>query len=177
MAFDSYISGYIVGRGGRFSEETSKINQQALKDFPFDEKFPFRNMFWCDSSIYPNPIIGFTGSYKHYIEENWSEWLWKFSQFLSTLEARDAYVNLDCVRGNFRWRLQPQLGRYAVELQSPDTPEWPESIRGQIWGIVEAPEDDFTLNPRRDDNRGTFINPDTGKFEEIVWDKFVERWT
>ncbi len=128
MGHQSCISGYILQRDDRRSIEH---NRGAVAAYPFDEVFPFTNIFWFDSPAdYFFPLIGLTGSYKQ-VEEFWSEWLWKFSQLLSRLEALEAYVNLDCVGGEFRWKLKA----WSVHQELP----LPPSLVGERWGITKAP--------------------------------------
>lgn len=139
MGHQSIVSGYILEKSANREQ-----NRTAIAHFTFDEKYPFSNIFWNDSPAnFDTYIIGFTGSYRQ-IEDDWNEWLWKFSQFLSTLEALNAVVNLDCHLGCFRWKLQP-FSRHQWMSRPPQIQRLPETFRGEPWGIYEAPDNDFTL--------------------------------
>lgn len=169
MGHISLVNGYIqlrnTGRhydGVRPYREQQQLGLQdamnTIAEFNFDEIYPFTNIFWGGSpSQYSLPVIIFGGSYKQ-IEENWNEWLWKFSQMLSSLEATEANVSLDCMLGNYAWQLHPHCWRCDSTLLT--------KLNGQQWGITKAPEDDFSIDlpgrPRYDSNS--------------QWDKFVERW-
>lgn len=174
MGMDSFVNGYIVGAGGRHGDEANVVNRQALSVFTFDEKFPFTNIFWPDSpACYGNrPVIAFAGCYKQ-IEEAWAEWMWKFSQLLSTLEAVDARVHLDCVRGYFSWRLQPKSVYLAYQLKQ----SYPATLHGESWGVVEAPDPDPLLNPHPGDNTRTLWNAETHKYDQVIWSQRIARWT
>ena len=165
MGLESIVFGYIMVPNRDYIEH----NRQAIAAFPFDKEYPFTNIFWLDSPAqYYFPLIGMTGSYKE-IEYRWSEWLWKFSQLLSRLEAIEAHVHLHCIYGCLAWELKPKS---VCERQLPP----PATLVGQQWGITEAPPDDFSIDP----SWGSHIvqlNQETGKAEPYRWDKFVERWT
>lgn len=131
----------------------------TINAFEFDEVYPFTNIFWGGSPAqYFLPVVIFGGSYKQ-IEESWNEWLWKFSQMLSTLEAAKACVHLECIYGKFSWRLEPRSRHFGVVARPP--------YKGEQWGIVEGPEDDFITGLPDAPQRGL-----SGR-----WDKFVEQWT
>jgi hypothetical protein len=157
MGMQSTVCGVIRTCTGRKPEEWQARqldNERALAAFPYDERYPFTDIFWAHSPAqYQTPVIGFAGSYKQ-IEEHWSEWLWKFSQLLSTLDANDAFVYLHCIRGSFAWRLQPLSFHLAVNGISDRNSSF--AYRGEEWGIVEAPADDFTLTPYIGDNQYIF---------------------
>lgn len=148
----SIVTGYIKTRGFYSTQK----NIQAINSFRFDEVYPFTNIFWGSSpASYESPVIGFAGSYKQ-IEEDWAEWLWKFSQLLSGIDAVSARVNLDCVVGSYTWLLQPE---YFLKNKKSD-----RSMIGEVWGITEAPEEDFSVNEE-------WLN-----HFNSGWNKFVERW-
>jgi hypothetical protein len=134
---ESVITGCIKIRLHSLVEESMKI----INDFDFDEVFPFTNIFWGASpAAYGFPLISFAGSYKQ-IEEAWNEWMWKLGQLLSCLDAVEAHVNLNCILGDFHWTLQPKL-----HFEHP-TIFYTSSMRHQIWGITDAPELDFSIDP------------------------------
>jgi len=131
---ESVVTGAIKIRQHTLVEES----WERLNRFEFDDTYPFTNVFWRGSSAaYGFPVIGFAGSYKQ-IEESWTEWLWKFGRLLSTLDAVEAQVSLNCVLGSFCWILQPR--RHFVE----PTAYYIASMEGQPWGIVQASNPDFT---------------------------------
>lgn len=140
MGNQTFVYGWIDA----LSRENEDFNREALLAFPYDDVYPFKNIFWMDSPAqYRGPIIFFGGSYKG-LEEHWNEWLWKFTQLLSTLEAYEARVHLKTeIIGEFAYTLRPELyldcrqdtsGKLAV---------------GDQWFIVESPptEEDFRLWP------------------------------
>lgn len=177
MGHQSVISGYIKLTGSHHIDQT----RETISSFPFDEVWPFSNIFWCDSpAIYHGNVIAFAGSYKQ-IEEVWSEWLWKFSQLLQQLEAEDAYVHLDCIIGNYSWRLLPKpLHDWNASLDTNTrVSPIPQSMIGQPWGIVEAPDDDFSIDPiwiaSIESNLAT-LNKDTGEYIPYHWTRQVPRW-
>ena len=132
---ESVVTGFIKLREHNLAEESMEI----INTFEFDDSYPFTNIFLGASpAAYNFPVIGFAGSYKQ-IEENWNEWLWKFSRLLSCLDAVEAHVSLSCVLGNYSWKLEPRL-RFD-NRHSPDT------MQGQIWGITESSEPDFSTDP------------------------------
>jgi hypothetical protein len=132
---ESVISGFIKVREHPLVEQSIVI----INAFEFDDIYPFTNIFWGASpAAYGFPVIGFAGSYKQ-IEEDWNEWMWKFSQLLSHLDAVEARVSLSCILGNFNWKLEPKL-RFD-NRHSRDT------MQGQVWGITESPEPDFSTDP------------------------------
>jgi hypothetical protein len=176
MGCDSIVTGYIQSWGRSRAEQNTMdefwaYNQEVIATYPFDTAYPFTNIFWCDSPAqYFRPLIGFVGSYKQ-IEEYWSEWLWKFAQLLSNLEAYRARVYLNCVMGHHFWELEPE----SVFLGVPDSLR---SLRGEKWGIVKAPENDFSIDPSwlATHREKSLWNVETGQFDHVVWDKYVERW-
>jgi len=176
MGMQSIVYGAIITCTGNNSNEykvKQLDNERAIAAFTYDEKYPFNNIFWANSPAqYFTPVIGFAGSYKQ-VEEHWSEWLWKFSELLSTLDAFEATVHLECVRGRYLWRLRP-ISYLKGVLNKPLNSSI--SYKGEQWVIVESPPNDFTLSPRIEDNKHTFFDPVTGHSKTIVWDKFVERW-
>jgi hypothetical protein len=135
---ESVVYGYIK----LSSHGLLQAARSAIRQFEFDEVFPFTNIFWSDSpASYNYPVIGFAGSYKQ-VEEAWNEWLWRFSQLLSRLDAVEARVSLACVLGHYEWKLEP-AARYrqqrGVAVAAP--------LTGQQWGITEAPANDFSIHP------------------------------
>jgi hypothetical protein len=129
---ESVVTGFIKLRKHDLAESSIKV----VNEFEFDEVYPFTNIFFGVSpAAYGFPVIGFAGSYKQ-IEEYWNEWLWKFSQLLARLDAREAHVNLSCILGDYDWKLEPRL-RF-------ENRQCFDSMRGQVWGIIESPEPDFS---------------------------------
>jgi hypothetical protein len=166
MGHMSVVSGYVVARGEQYMEQ----NLRAIATYPFDDPYPFTNIFWGGSSArYFYPLIGLTGSYR-LIEEAWSEWLWKFSQLLSQLEAIEARVSLDCIIGSYSWELHPR----------PNCPPFQQvkSFIGQPWVITEAPADDFSVDSewlqQCERNRQVYDKA-SGVWRPYHWDRFVER--
>ena len=103
MSNKSIVSGYITVK-----RQALEQSREIIAAYPFDEIYPFTNIFWTDSpKNIQVPIIAFAGSYK-VLEEVWNEWMWKFSQFLSALDAGSARVMLECQLGFFTWRLRPK---------------------------------------------------------------------
>lgn len=166
MGHDSVVSGFIKIRDHQFMEQA----QKAINSFEFDSVWPFTNIFWCDSAAqYSFPVIGFVGSYNK-IEEVWSEWLWKFGQLLSQLDAFQARVNLDCILGVYSWELRPRA--YCLSATRPPT------MINQSWIIVSAPENDFSIDPqwlKYVNNNLARLDKETGNLIWYRWDKFLER--
>jgi hypothetical protein len=165
MSHMSVVSGYIVTRHEQYIEQ----NRQAIAAYPFDELYPFTNIFWDGTpERYFHPLIGLTGAYRT-IEEAWSEWLWKFSQLLSRLEAIEARVTLDCIIGSYSWELRPRA--YCPPIQHV------ESFIGQPWVITQAPADDFSVDPEwlQRCERNQVYDSATGVWLPYRWDRFVER--
>lgn len=133
MGHISVVHGWIQCRRGFNAEK-------ALEEFAFDPVYPFSNIFWAHSPArYSFPLVVFGGSYKQ-LEDDWNEWLWRFSQLLATLDAIEAKVGLDGVYGVFEYRLQP-----LAVIESRFDP-FNSTLIGEPWVIVEAPEQDIFLN-------------------------------
>ena len=133
---ESVVSGFIKLNVHALAEESMNI----IDNFNYDDTYPFTNIFsGISTANYGFYIIGFAGSYKQ-IEEDWNEWLWRFSQLLTRLDAVEAVVNLNCILGNYRWKLEPKA-RFE-NLRATD------SMSGQVWGITEAPQPDFSTDPK-----------------------------
>lgn len=174
MGSQSIVHGYILERDTRYMTE----NRLAIGSYDFDERYPFTNIFWGGSpNQYFFPVIGFTGSYNQ-IEAHWSEWLWKFSQMLSGLEAREAHVYLKSIRGHHYWRLEPQSIFLQRQMSGKDRDAGglPRSLKGEQWGIADASPDDFTLTPWPGDNSRAIKIEGQNELETIEWTQFVERW-
>ncbi len=140
MGHESIVYGYIMESDGHHEE-----NKVAIAQFSFDELYPFSNIFWCDSSArYWHSVIGFTGSCKQ-IEPDWNEWMWKFSQLLSTLEASQAVVNLDGYMGSFAWKFRPLSVQRRLSAPRPTAPLSP-FLKDEQWVIYETPDLDFSLD-------------------------------
>lgn len=139
VSHQSVVYSYIVEHAPNHAN-----NIASLSVFEFDEVYPFSNTFWSDSPAQFNgSVIGFTGSFKE-IEYDWTEWLWKFSQLLSALDATNATVELECNLGHFAWSLWPDSWNRASTR--PSFPQQlPSSFRGEQWGIYAASKNDFTL--------------------------------
>jgi hypothetical protein len=161
MSSQSIVSGYILLSQNVPNHKWDDRIQQtstAIDNFYFDEKYPFTNVFWPHSPAqYDGHVIGIVGAYKD-LHLDWEEWLWKFSQMLSRLEAIEADVRLDSLWGRFSYRLQAHAWRLG--------PPWPDSFIGEQWGIVELPEWDFSFRPDLVEKKSS----------DIRWDKFVPRW-
>lgn len=150
MGNQSIVNGYILVP--EFSYIDS--NMKAISSHNFDDQYPFTNIFWRGPrDQYFMPVIAIAGSYRE-IENDWNEWLWKFSQLLSSLEAIRAKIYLDCILGDWKWVLKPES---LIRKKGSRG----ESFIGQTWGISSGPEDDFSLR-----------NPWIGK-----WPKTVRRWS
>lgn len=147
MGNQSIVSGYISIFGGESSIEETR---QAIATHPFDRVWPFTNIFWCDSPAqYDGAVVVFGGSYNQ-VEEVWNDWLWRFSQLLTGLDGWDARVTLDCILGVYTWRLWPKR-RYKwsewVKQGQIGRPQYLSgSMIGEEWGIIEAPENDFSTD-------------------------------
>ena len=164
---ESVITGFIKVR----DHTLAKQSMETINAYDFDDVYPFTNIFWGASpAAYGFPVIGFAGSYKQ-IEENWNEWMWKFTQLLSRLDAIEAHVNLSCLLGDYDWKLEPRL-RFEDRLSR-------DSMQGQVWGITEAPEPDFSTDPTWlaycSDEKYRFDEKTGERFNE--WTKLVERWS
>lgn len=161
----SVVSGFIHLR-----DEPIERAKETIDSFEFDDVWPFTNIFWCDSPAhYFSPVVGFAGSYKQ-VEEVWSEWLWKFSQLLTRLDAHHAQVHLSCVMGNHSWQLRPKVCAQSTR--------WPKSMIGEPWVITSAPENDFSIDPgwlHSVEHNLANLDKETGKLIWYKWDKFVER--
>lgn len=154
MSHQSIISGYILEAGANHEK-----NMEAVGSFQFDEIYPFTNIFWGGSpASFGDSVIGFTGIYKE-IEPDWNEWLWKFSQFLSHLEASRAVVHLDGILGDFEWRLQPASWHNMLS-ENRTIRQLPDTFKGEQWGIYKAPPNDFSLTPPWNED----------------WNQLVPRW-
>jgi hypothetical protein len=165
MSHRSIVSGYIVAWGEKYMEQ----NLQAIATYPFDDPYPFTNIFWGGTPArYFYPLIGLTGSYRS-IEEVWSEWLWKFGQLLSRLEAIEARVSLDCSIGSYSWEFRPRAKCPPMQQI--------ESFIGQPWVITQAPADDFSIDPEwlRQSERDQVYDSATKVWQPYRWDHFVER--
>lgn len=167
---ESVISGFIKVREHGLVNQTMEI----INAYDFDDTAPFTNIFAGGSpAAYGFAVIGFAGSYKQ-IEESWNEWMWKFTQLLSRLDAIEAHVNLSCLLGDYDWKLEPRLrfeDRYSRE-----------PMRGQVWGITDAPEPDFSTDPTWlmycCSSRTYSLNEKTGDWlNEAGWRRLVERWS
>lgn len=143
---------------------------QFINGFEFDEVYPFTNIFWGPSpASYGSTLLGFVGSYKQ-IEEDWNEWLWKFSQLLSGLDAIEAHVRLKCVVGEYHWKLEPR-SLFEGHISG-------DSMRGQVWGITQAPDPDFSIHPDWIEYfKGSYrLNEKTGEWYN-QWPRLIERWS
>ena len=139
MGFQSLVYGTIEEWG-----DNRESNRLAIAQFEFDDVYPFTNIFWSGSpAAYKQSVIGFAGSYKE-IESDWNDWMGKFTQLLSNLEAFNTIVTLDGWRGHFTWRLSPLSW---LEHLAGTFPEPPTTFKGEEWGIYEAPNHDFSLDP------------------------------
>lgn len=166
MGHASFINGLIEIRSYELMEQTRHV----INSFEFDEKWPFTNIFWCDSPSQFSPVVGLAGSYKQ-IEEVWSEWLWKFGQLLSRLDAYAAWVSLSCIMGDYSWRLKP-------EACCVPNREWPPTMINQPWVITSAPEQDFSIDTDwlRGVEKNLFVlDKETGALVRYHWDKFLAR--
>ncbi len=129
MGMNSIVSGYIEVTDRK---KDWRYNRRVIEHFPFDDVYPFTNIFWFDSPArYFLPLIGFVGSYKQ-IDEDWPEWMWKLSTLLSRLIAVSATVRLECIMGEYFWDLEPES--YTI------------SSVGENWDIINASENDFLLH-------------------------------
>jgi hypothetical protein len=121
----SIVSGYIRFAGAHLLPAAVA----TIAAYPFDDVYPFTNIFAGGSpAAYGAGVIGFAGSYKQ-VEEEWGEWLWKFADLLSRLDADEAHVGLDGVLGSHRWTLEPEAGGTRQ------------------WAITRAPAEDFSIHP------------------------------
>ena len=181
MGMQSKVYGYISLRDKKYIHDAERV----LLEYPSDNTYPFTNIFHIEkNATYFHPMIGIAGSFKQ-IEKWWPEWMWKFSDFLSRLEALEARVHLNSIMGKHFWVLEPENayfnspqmvnGKWQLPAHD-DHPVWNQNtFVGQKWGIVEAPENDFAIDPLW--NTGNLVeDPITKKTYIRKWDKFVERW-
>lgn len=122
-----------------------EFNRRALATFPYDPLHPFRDIFQVEAAPrYQAPSVFFGGTFKE-IERDWPVWLWRFASLLSTLEAVEATVTLDCWRGRYTWTLCPE--RLTCDVDPP-----PASLAGQRWVITDWPADEADLEVEYDVN-------------------------
>ncbi len=153
----------------RWDEKYMQQNLQAIASYAFDDPYPFTTIFWGGTPArYFCPLIGLTGSYRS-IEEVWSEWLWKFSQLLSRLEAIEARVSLECIIGSYTWELQPRASCPPMQQVT--------SFIGQPWVITHAPPTDFSIDPEwlQRCERNQVYDSESGEWRPYKWEQFVER--
>jgi len=114
---------------------TQEMNHHALRTFPYDDRYPFPDIFRLeDAPRYQAPSILFGGTFKQ-IEDDWLTWFDRFLTMLSTLEAIEANVILDCIWGRYAWTLGPHLSAGDVTT----TLEQRGTLTGQGWCIIQAP--------------------------------------
>lgn len=135
------VFGHIEMRGN----DAVEFNRWALTAFPYDPVYPFPDIFHVEvgpKSQAPSIFLG--GTFKE-IERDWPEWLWRFASLLSTLEAVEATVTLDCWRGRYSWTLCP-------EVLTDDADPAPLAVAGHRWVITDWPADEADLEGEYDVN-------------------------
>lgn len=133
MGYRSVVFGHIH----TLNNDSHEANKHALHAFPYDDVHPFRDIFYLEDPVkYKAPSIIFGGTFKE-IEADWLTWFERFTTLLSTLEAVEANVILDCIFGRYAWTLKPQW----LALDSDVATRWKEAgtMTGQQWYIVQAP--------------------------------------
>lgn len=154
---ESIVNGFIKVP----SLEAANRNMKVIGKFDFDDVYPFTDIFLgISAAAYCFYVIGFAGSYKQ-IEEDWNEWLWKFGQLLSHLEAVEARVSLSCLLGDYIWKLEPK--------SLFEDPYAKESTQGQMWGITESPQPDFSTD-------STWLTH-CAALNSDCWPPLIERWS
>ncbi|ACO47898.1 hypothetical protein DEDE109153_11980 [Deinococcus deserti] len=133
MGFRSVVFGHIH----TLDNQAHEANRQALQAFPYDELYPFPNIFHIESAPrYKAPSIIFGGTFKQ-VEDDWHTWFDRFAALLSTLEAIEANVILDCWLGRYAWTLAPEVlaqgGSVTAALDERGT------LTGERWCIIQAP--------------------------------------
>jgi hypothetical protein len=135
MGYRSIVFGHIETLGNQSYE----ANKQALRAFQFDDLYPFPDIFRIESPPrYKAPSIFFGGTFKQ-LEEDWLTWFDQFVSLLSTLEAVEANVVLDCWLGRFAWTLAPRSLVEAERVQLLTSSERKAMPISQPWCIVQAP--------------------------------------
>lgn len=133
MGFRSVVFGHIQ----TLDNQAYEANRQALQVFPYDELYPFPNIFHLESTPrYTAPSVIFGGTFKA-VEEDWHTWFGRFAALLSTLQATEANVLLDCWLGRYAWTLAPEVLAYGGSVAS--VLEQRGTLTGERWCIVQAP--------------------------------------
>ncbi|ADV66085.1 hypothetical protein [Deinococcus maricopensis] len=134
MGFRSVVFGHVQ----TLDQAAHAANERALRGFPYDEMHPFRDIFHLEPAArYKAPSVIFGGTFKA-LEDDWAEWFGSFVALLSTLEATEANVVLDCWRGRFAWTLMPES--LAGGACAPDLLEARGTLTREQWCIVRAPD-------------------------------------
>lgn len=133
MGFRSVIYGHIQTLNNGVDEP----NRQALQTFDYDPTYPFPDIFHLERPPqYHAPSVVFGGTFKQ-IEDDWPAWVERFATLLSTLEAVEATVTLDCWRGRYTWVLAPETlargGTVTDRLNQRGT------MVGEPWFVVQSP--------------------------------------
>src|SRR6266542_2706945 len=89
MGHQTLVYGYI-----ETDPVMDEFNRAALRSFPFDELYPFANIFSMPNRGYQASVVSFAGAFKT-LEENWSDWQIRFEELLGKLRARTAIVRLE----------------------------------------------------------------------------------
>lgn len=135
MGERSIVYGHIRTLGNSSAE----FNRAALGRFSYDEVYPFPNIFRHEDGLrYQAPSIFIGGTFKE-LEADWPTWMNRFAALLSTLQAVEANVILDCWFGRFAWTLQPQVVVLNGHWESA------EALVGQPWFITAAPDNEAEL--------------------------------
>ncbi|RYG61587.1 hypothetical protein EON80_23815 [bacterium] len=164
---ESVITGFI-----KLREPDGKAEAMNVIDaFDFDGDYPFTHIFSAPRELkygvrFPTIMLGGSSSQ---VEEDWEEWLAKFAALLSGLDAVEARVYLSCALGEFSWQLLPRARFEDKNVK--------ESMLGQVWGVSESPNPDFTTDSTWQDHcaQNWRVEPSTGDFYN-VWPSPVERW-
>jgi hypothetical protein len=88
MGSQTIVHGYI-----ELVPEMSEENAKVLKNYQFDESYPFPDIFGKMHPGYGAEILSFGGSLKS-VDEDWGEWKKKFESLLSELHAYSARASL-----------------------------------------------------------------------------------
>lgn len=89
MGFETIIYGYI-----RLNPGHRKHNETVFVEYPYDDRYPFPNIFSDIRPGYGGDIVSFAGSLKS-LDEDWGEWQERFEGLLRQLRGQAARVELE----------------------------------------------------------------------------------
>jgi hypothetical protein len=109
MSYYQAIYGYILTR-----QDEDDVTIRALRDFPFDEAYPFPDRFGEPHPARGASMVAF-GLYTKWLEERWDLWRARFHELLGALPSTEAEVIVSDEQS-------PTVRRfiyYALELPVP----------------------------------------------------------